>query len=250
MKLLYICLSLLVICTQFPRAVSSLSTPRIVHLDHVHTIPEQEAIDEDGVEWVDPHLVHDLDEPIHAVSNAGDCIPSPSVIDDIHRLRTESTKVADLLQHETMTLHERKEFVKSLTKYINERIVELNQVKSELGEELKLVELAQQQLQEFSQQEELIKLQDALSCLHTKTEEQGEDHSENISHIEHEISEVQQAISGLQSKQKTLKEALKTATLKLGQSFVPPHKLEVEHYSNPARFVISDEEKRAQEREL
>ncbi len=108
------------------------------------------------------------EESIDDVPNGDGCHPGADAMHEIHALRTQSTRLADAIQHEVVTLHERKHYVKAATKYINDRIGELNQVKGELADQIKLIELQQAKLQELDERQKQIKIEDVLNCIHNK----------------------------------------------------------------------------------
>merc|ERR1711935_490625 len=64
-------------------------------------------------------------------------------------------------------MNRRKAYIEQMTAYLNDRIRELNKVKSELAEEVKWITVSQNRIQELAEREKLVKYQDILSCLNT-----------------------------------------------------------------------------------
>jgi len=103
--------------------------------------------------------------PITSIAHDPECVPRPQTIAEIHRMRESASRIASAITHEVAIMRRRKQFVEQMTAYLNDRIVELNRVKNELSEEVRWIELSQQRIQELSEKEKLIKLQDVLQCV-------------------------------------------------------------------------------------
>jgi len=117
-------------------------------------------------------------------------------------MRESAARIAQLVAVESRIVAKRKAYVEQMTNYLNERIRELNKVKSELAEELRWIDASEARIQELAEREKLVKMQDVLACLNTqKTLVSGENkQKENV--IRQLTTESQSLISkikGLQS---------------------------------------------------
>jgi len=70
-----------------------------------------------------------------------------------------------MIEAEVQIMNKRKTFVEQMTTYLNDRIRELNKVKSELAEETRWIEVSTNRIQELAEREKLVKMQDILACL-------------------------------------------------------------------------------------
>jgi len=140
---------------------------------------------ETDAEWIDPVLPSHLTvsgyipmaspadnpntasliSPVPSISHDPECAPRPQTIAEIHRMRESASRIAHAVEHEVAIMRRRKQFVEQMTAYLNDRIVELNKVKNELAEEVRWIELSQHRIQELSEKEKLVKLQDVLQCV-------------------------------------------------------------------------------------
>jgi len=141
-------------------------------------------VDSEG-EWVDPSISPNLvmsgyvplstpsDNPnidslvksVELIQHDPECHPRPQTIAEIHRMRESAGRIARAIEHEVAIMRRRKQFVEQMTAYLNDRIKELNKVKNELAEEVRWIELSQHRIQELSEREKLVKLQDILQCV-------------------------------------------------------------------------------------
>jgi len=103
--------------------------------------------------------------PTPSIPSSPDCTVRPQTIVEIKRMRRAAARIATMIQTEVLIMEKRKTYVEQMTAYLNDRIRELNKVKSELDQESRWIELSNQRIQELAQKEKLIKMQDILMCL-------------------------------------------------------------------------------------
>lgn len=127
------------------------------------------------------------------IPNSPDCTVRPQTVVEIHNMRMSAARIAAAIQTEVSIMQKRKAYVEQMTNYLNDRIRELNKVKSELSTEARWIEASNARIQELSEKEKLIKYQDILACLNGDSKRlQGEDQTKKA------------AMAGLQAKAKQL----------------------------------------------
>jgi len=105
--------------------------------------------------------------PTPTIPTNPDCTVRPQTVVEIKRMRRSAARIAQMIQTEVTIMEKRKTYVEQMTSYLNDRIRELNKVKSELDQEYRWIEVSNQRINELAEKEKLIKMQDILSCLHT-----------------------------------------------------------------------------------
>jgi len=80
-------------------------------------------------------------------------------------MRESASRIAQMIEAEVQIMNKRKAFVEQMTTYLNDRIRELNKVKTELAEETRWIEVSTNRIQELAEREKLVKMQDILACL-------------------------------------------------------------------------------------
>jgi len=106
-----------------------------------------------------------FDTPTPTLPQAPDCTVRPQTVVEIQRMRESAGRIARMIAQEVVVMNKRKSYVEQMTTYLNDRIRELNKVKSELAEELRWISVSQNRISELAEKEKLIKLQDVLACL-------------------------------------------------------------------------------------
>jgi len=108
-----------------------------------------------------------------------------------------------MIEAEVQIMNKRKAFVEQMTSYLNDRIRELNKVKSELAEETRWIEVSTNRIQELAEREKLVKMQDILACLNndkaTLSSEAGTQ-SSTIKALQDQSKEVETHIKDIKSK--------------------------------------------------
>lgn len=113
-------------------------------------------------EWDNP-LTDTTATPI--LPSAPDCTVRPNTVLEVQKLRASSLELNKSIGKEVEAMHKRKAYVEEMTQYVNDRIRDLNKVKSELATEIRWVETSSNKISELSKQEQLIKYEDVLACL-------------------------------------------------------------------------------------
>jgi len=103
--------------------------------------------------------------PTPSIPSSPDCSVRPQTIVEIKRMRRAAARIATMIQTEVLIMEKRKTYVEQMTAYLNDRIRELNKVKSELNQESRWIELSNQRIHELARKEKLIKMEDILVCL-------------------------------------------------------------------------------------
>jgi len=106
-----------------------------------------------------------LTERTPTIPASPDCSVRPQTVVEIQRMRESASRIAQMIEAEVQIMNKRKSFVEQMTTYLNDRIRELNKVKSELAEETRWIEVSTNRIQELAEREKLVKMQDILACL-------------------------------------------------------------------------------------
>jgi hypothetical protein len=155
--------------------------------------------------------------PVPIIPSAPDCGVRPQTVVEIQRMRDSASRIAQMIESEVTVMARRKQYVEQMTVYLNDRIRELNKVKGELAEEIKWISVSQARIQELSEREKLVKMQDVLTCLNgdkdrMAIEEQTQ--SSSISQMQAASSSVQQRIDEIKSRIT----AASSSSMSVGQS--------------------------------
>lgn len=139
-----------------------------------------------------------LTERTPTIPNAPDCTVRPQTVVEIQRMRESASRIAQMIEAEVIIMNKRKAFVEQMTGYLNDRIRELNKVKSELAEETRWIEVSTNRIQELAEREKLIKMQDILACLNSgRSEMSAESNSQSstITNLQAQAKEVEARIA-------------------------------------------------------
>jgi len=140
---------------------------------------------------------------VPAIPMNKDCTVRPQTIVEVKRMRRSAARVAQMIQTEVRIMEKRKTYIEQMTSYLNDRIRELNKVKSDLAQELKWIEISNQRISELANREKLIKMQDILTCLQSDQQRlQGNKDSQvsQIKSLEQQTAEVQNNINIIKQK--------------------------------------------------
>jgi len=110
---------------------------------------------------------------------------------EVHHMRTTQEQLAHRIAQEMTFMSQRKSYVEAMTNYLNERIGQLNKVKSELDSEKKWVDVSNHRVAELAQKVKLVKLQDVLACLtagKNKLDDKGKDKANAIHDLTNQMS--------------------------------------------------------------
>jgi len=144
-----------------------------------------------------------LSAPVAPLPSTPDCTVRPQTVVEIQRMRESASKIAVMMQQETLVMNKRKTYVEQMTSYLNDRILELNKVKRELSQETKWLDLSSNRIFELEEKEKLIKLQDIQTCLNDRTQQTSTDQT-NVAGVLHDIQSqqttVQASISQIQAR--------------------------------------------------
>lgn len=102
------------------------------------------------------------------LESSPDCTVRPETIVEIMKLRASSSAISKAMKAEIASMGRRKAYIEQLTSYINDRIRDLNKVKSELKQEARWMTASNQKINELAEREHLVKYQDVLACLNTE----------------------------------------------------------------------------------
>ena len=125
-----------------------------------------------------------LTERTPTIPNSPDCSVRPQTVVEIQRMRESASRIAQMIEAEVQIMNKRKSFVEQMTTYLNDRIRELNKVKSELAEETRWIEVSTNRIQELAEREKLVKMQDILACLNGDKKTLADESSAQASTIE------------------------------------------------------------------
>uniref|UniRef100_A0A7S2TF42 Uncharacterized protein n=1 Tax=Lotharella oceanica TaxID=641309 RepID=A0A7S2TF42_9EUKA len=117
-----------------------------------------------GNEFVfdDPTVVKEETPLIQGVPK---CEVRPESVFEINRLRVSAANIKNAITAEVNNMAIRKEFVGQMTEYINDRIIELNAVKRQIGQEEEWLTSSKAKIMYLHATEKIIKTEDIMSCL-------------------------------------------------------------------------------------
>lgn len=144
-----------------------------------------------------------LSDQIKMLPDAPDCSIRPQTVTEIQRMRDSASKIAVMMQSETLIMNKRKTYVEQMTAYLNDRIRELNKVKQELAQETRWLDLSSNRIFSLEEKEKLIKLQDIQSCLNDQTTRSNADISavgKSLTDIQSQAATVQASINAIQAR--------------------------------------------------
>jgi len=107
----------------------------------------------------------DLTNFANAIPVASECTVRPQTIIEIEKVRKSAAQLAANIGIEGSNIAKRKTYIETMSAYLNERIRDLNKVKQELAEELRWVQMTNEQINLLNAREKQMKLQDILSCM-------------------------------------------------------------------------------------
>jgi vacuolar-type H+-ATPase subunit I/STV1 len=142
-----------------------------------------------------------LSKPTPTIPSTPDCTVRPQTIVEIKRMRRAAARIAQMIQTEVIIMEKRKTYVEQMTAYLNDRIRELNKVKSELDQENRWIELSNQRIKELAEKEKLIKMEDILACLRNDQERLAGaklSQTDAIQQLTTKTSQIQQTINQIQ----------------------------------------------------
>jgi len=144
-----------------------------------------------------------LSTPVKQLPATPECSIRPQTVTEIQRMRESASKIAVMMQQETVIMNRRKTYVEQMTNYLNDRIVELNKVKSELAQETKWLDLSSNRIYELEEKEKLVKLQDIQSCLNDQTTRTTTDQNnvgKTLTDIQSQQATVQASIAAIEAR--------------------------------------------------
>jgi len=136
-----------------------------------------------------------LANPIKPLPATPDCSVRPQTVVEIQRMRQSASQIAVMMQQETLVMNRRKGYVERMTNYLNDRIRELNKVKSELAQETRWLDLSSNRIYELEEKEKLIKLQDIQACLNDQTSRNNAD----VQTVGKSLTDIQQQAAAVQA---------------------------------------------------
>jgi len=142
-----------------------------------------------------------LAAPIAPLPATPDCSVRPQTVVEIQRMRESASKIAVMMQQETLIMNKRKTYVEQMTVYLNDRIRELNKVKQELAQETRWLDLSSNRIFELEEKEKLIKLQDIQSCLNDQTSRSNAD----VATVGRSLTDIQAQAATVQASIDTIK---------------------------------------------
>jgi len=101
----------------------------------------------------------------NSIPVATECTVRPQTIIEIEKVRKSAAQLAANIGIEGNNIARRKAYIEAMSAYLNERIRDLNKVKAELAEELRWVQMTNEQINLLNAREKQMKLQDILSCM-------------------------------------------------------------------------------------
>jgi hypothetical protein len=111
-----------------------------------------------------PGPLPDLSATPYLLSNSK-CAVRPQTLEKINVMRAGASKMAALVKNEVALAAKRKAYVEQMTKYINDRIKELNKVKRELEEEVRWVEMTNNRIAAVAEEEKVVRFDDVMACI-------------------------------------------------------------------------------------
>jgi len=148
-----------------------------------------------------------LATPINTIPSFAECSVRPQTVLEIQRMRETASRIATMMQQETLVMNKRKDYLERMTLYLNDRIREVNQVKTQLNQETQWIDLSSNRIAELEEREKLVKLQDIQACLSEQTTRSMADGSavaQSLADIQRQASSVQSSISAIQARMNSI----------------------------------------------
>lgn len=115
-----------------------------------------------------------LSQPAFALPENSECTIRTQTVVQIQKVRKTAAQMAAAIGLEAGNMGKRKTWIEEMTSFINDRIRELNKIKSDLKEDLRWVSMTRQQIDLLNKQEQKMKLDDVLNCMQSdKSREMG-----------------------------------------------------------------------------
>ncbi len=108
--------------------------------------------------------------PTPTLPHSPQCTIRGQTVLEIRKMRADAKQIGMAIMYEIQTMEKRKAYIERMTTYLNDRIRELNKVKSDLRSEQKWIELSNQRIAELAEKEKMIKLTDVMSCIKAERE--------------------------------------------------------------------------------
>lgn len=93
------------------------------------------------------------------------CTVRGQTVFEVRKMRADAKQIGLAVLYEIQAMEKRKSYVEQMTSYLNDRIRELNKVKTDLDAEQRWIQISNARISELAQKEKLIKLQDVMSCI-------------------------------------------------------------------------------------
>jgi low affinity Fe/Cu permease len=102
---------------------------------------------------------------IKTIPETPSCTIRGQTIFEIRKMRADAKQIGMAIMYEIQIMEKRKAYIEQMTSYLNDRIRELNKVKTDLAAEQKWIQISNARISELAQKEKLIKLQDVMTCI-------------------------------------------------------------------------------------
>jgi len=140
---------------------------------------------------------------IRTIPETPSCTIRGQTIFEIRKMRADAKQIGMAIMYEIQIMEKRKAYIEQMTSYLNDRIRELNKVKTDLAAEQKWIQISNARISELAQKEKLIKLQDVMTCI--KQQQQrltGESTSKvsSLNALTAQANAINTSIKGIRSK--------------------------------------------------
>jgi len=140
---------------------------------------------------------------IRTIPETPSCTIRGQTIFEIRKMRADAKQIGMAIMYEIQIMEKRKAYIEQMTSYLNDRIRELNKVKTDLAAEQKWIQISNARISELAQKEKLIKLQDVMTCIRTQQQRlTGESTSKvfTLKNLDAQANAINTSIKSIRSK--------------------------------------------------
>jgi hypothetical protein len=143
------------------------------------------------------------DELVQTLPQTPSCTIRGQTVFEIRKMRADAKQIGLAIMYEIQIMEKRKAYIEQMTTYLNDRIREMNKVKTDLAAEQKWIQISNARISELAQREKLIKLQDVMTCIRNQQQRvTGESATKNtqLKNLQAQAQAVDANINNIRSK--------------------------------------------------
>jgi len=140
---------------------------------------------------------------IKTIPETPSCTIRGQTIFEIRKMRADAKQIGMAIMYEIQIMEKRKAYIEQMTSYLNDRIRELNKVKTDLAAEQKWIQISNARISELAQKEKLIKLQDVMTCIRQQQQRltgESTSKSSSLNALNAQATTINNSIKGIRAK--------------------------------------------------